>query len=480
MLIGSYSLQQGWLEENRADYERQFHELTARFAYSDILDGQDPAAPDVVRRVLAPELRERFRSYFRDVLIRSGSTIRASVDLNPLGVLGRRTEFPLQEIREGIRVAMEDRQLVRAGGGFCVAIVVGDAVTGGAWFEPRLPPPPPLPFGVFAIPVVVGTLLFGLVTYVVLARGLMRPLRSFGELADRFGAGAYDLRVPEFEVAELEPVLRAFNSMADRIEGHHQELAREVRRATEEAQRRERAMLQSARLASMGTLAAGIAHEINNPIGGMRNALRRLEKIEGLDDKDRAYLELIRDGLDRVGRIARRVLDFSPRSDTARPFDVRDAIEGARALVDHRLRKQGVELTVDVEAGLPQLVGDRHEFQQVLLNLFLNSLDVLDGRPSGRIDVRAHRVADAIVHIVVKDDGPGMDPALLDRVVDPFFSAKGRPDASGLGLFISASIVRNHGGEMHFESALGAGFEVTIALPIERGGERDAAAGDRL
>jgi C4-dicarboxylate-specific signal transduction histidine kinase len=156
------------------------------------------------------------------------------------------------------------------------------------------------------------------------------------------------------------------------------------------------------------------------------------------------------------------------------PFALGDAVEGARALVEHRLRAQGVALDIDVPADLPPLFGDRHEFQQVLLNLFLNSLDVLEGRePPGRIEVRG-RALETEVEILVRDDGPGMPRDQLARVVDPFFSAKGRPDASGLGLFISASIVRNLGGEMSFESDLGAGFEVRLVLP--RSGRDDGAA----
>jgi signal transduction histidine kinase len=198
----------------------------------------------------------------------------------------------------------------------------------------------------------------------------------------------------------------------------------------------------------------------------MLNAVRTLEKKSELTDRERVYLELVREGLERVGSIARRVLDFSPKSMSPQPFRLADAVEGARALVNHRLRRQRVELAVDLPEDLPELVGDRHEFQQVLLNLFLNSLDVLegeDGAPS--IEVRARRTAAGGVEIEVEDNGPGMPTEDLDRVVDPFYSAKGRPDASGLGMFISYSIVRNHGGELELDSAPGQGFRATIRLP---------------
>src|SRR5690606_17781955 len=182
-----------------------------------------------------------------------------------------------------------------------------------------------------------GTLVFGLLASFVIGRTLVRPLRGIGQTAQRFGEGRYEARMTPVQVPELDVFIEAFNAMAERIEAHHAELAREVQRATEEAQRKERAMLQSARLAAMGTLAAGIAHEINNPIGGMQNAIRRIERNEQLGERERVYVALIRDGLERVGRIARRVLDFSPRTLEARPFALDEAVEGARALVEHRI-----------------------------------------------------------------------------------------------------------------------------------------------
>lgn len=173
VLVASWVLQRQWLESNRARYERQFLDVTDEFGYAELLAERDPAAPAVVRSVLDPELRQVFRTWFSDLLIRSGSTIRTAVDLNPLGARGRPQDFPLQEVREGIRSAMDGRRLVRAAGGFCVRIAVGERVVGGAWFSPRLPPPPPLPFGVVAVPVVVAALAFALVAHWVLERGLV-------------------------------------------------------------------------------------------------------------------------------------------------------------------------------------------------------------------------------------------------------------------------------------------------------------------
>ena len=467
--LSSFELQNSWLERNGRTFEQQVYEEVFRYAYSDVVDDPDAAADRIVRNVLRPELRDRLRVYFKDAFVTNSAESPALVDLNPLGAAERDpATFPFAEIRAGIGTAMRDRELVRAGDGFCVALVSAGRVVGGAWVEPRLPPQPPLPFSVVAVPVVVGTLLIGALTYWLVGRMVVRPLRRVGGTARQFGAGRYDVRLAPVGAPEVDVFLDAFNAMAGRIEGHHAELAAEVERATEEARRRERALVQSSRLASMGTLAAGIAHEVNNPIGGMQNAIRRIGKNPALDDRERVYVELIEEGLERVARTARRVLDFSPRETDARPFRVATAVEGARALVEHRLTRSRIELETDLADDLPEVVGDRHEFEQVLLNLFLNSADVLEGRdPPRTIRVVGRRDPAGGLDLLVEDDGPGIARDQLDRVCDPFFTAKGRPDATGLGLFISFSIIRNLGGAMDIDSDVGEGFHVRIRIPAD-------------
>ncbi len=465
--LTSWAVQRSWLDRNREIYEKRIHDHLLRYAFGGEPGASDGDAPlAFLRRLLAPRLRGELRTYLRDLFLVARASDGMQTEISPLGaVLRDPGTFPLEEVRAGIDAATRERRLIRAANGFCLAVIAEDHVVVGAWFEPVLPPPPQVPATAFAIPLLVGTLLFGFIAHWLIGRGLVRPLRTFGITARKFGEGRYDLRMPAVSDVELAVFTDAFNAMAERIEGHHDELAREVANATEEAKRKERALLQSARLAAVGTLAAGIAHEINNPIGGMQNAIRRLEAREGLGDRERTYLGLIHDGLDRVARITRRVLDFSPKQVAAVPFPVEAAIDGARALVEHRMRLQGVEFVVTLPGDLPLLVGDRHEFQQVLLNLFINSLDVLEGRPTPRqITVTARRLGDRL-ELVVADNGPGMARELLPRVMDPFFSGKGRPDASGLGMFISYSIVRNHGGEMEVDSAPGQGFRTRIVLP---------------
>jgi signal transduction histidine kinase len=465
---GSYSLQEGWLQVHRQFYGEAFESLVAD-AYSPELVSEDERR---IRRLLN---REQFRNMFKDVVLTNGRwPMPGFVNLNPNGALDRDPAvFPREEILRGLARAREERVGFEVAGGFCAPILAGDGVAGAIWYQP-LVPSPELPIGLFAIPVLVSCLLFGFLAYWSIHRSVKLPIVRLGEAARSMGAGKYHARVPRFGAAgELNLLVDAFNAMAGKIEGHTEELSEKVREAVAEAERKERALVVSSRLAAMGTLAAGIAHEINNPIGGMLNAVHRLVQNPELSERDQTYLELVRDGLERVGRTTRRMLDFSPRQIRAERFQLRDAVEGARALVEHRLSAQGLRFDCRLEPDLPALVGDRHEIQQVLLNLFLNSLDAMGNR-SGTISVRGLRDGDR-VEILVADDGPGLGVEDVARVMDPFFSAKGQADASGLGMFISYSIVLNHGGEMEVDSAPGEGFRVRIRMPV---GASDAAPSD--
>lgn len=299
-------------------------------------------------------------------------------------------------------------------------------------------------------------------------------MQKIGIAAQAVASGRYDARMPEMHgVPELHRFVLTFNRMAEKVENHTKHLQEAVQTAVDATEQKERALVQSTRLATIGTLAAGVAHEINNPIGGMQNAINRLLQAEGLSEKQTIYLKLVQDGLARVARTTRRMLEFAPKDAQSASFDVVTAIVGAHALVEHRCEQSNVAFSVKPAKELPLVYGDAHEIQQVMLNLFLNSLDAMgDGVRSnqgGKITVTCSAHA-GMVRVVVADDGPGMAKELLARVFDPFFSKKDRPDASGLGMFISYSIVQTHGGTMVVDAAPGEGFRTTIELPVAPAG----------
>jgi signal transduction histidine kinase len=436
----------------------------------------------VLERVYAPErlsderqvrplvLSSSIREVYEDVVLTSGRPpFEALIYLNPRGAVHRDPDtFPRAEILAGMQQADVQGGLLPVAGGYSYCVRQGDSAAGYLWFLPKHPPSSPTGplLWTALVAVGLGTLAFGVVSFWVVRAAVARPLANLGRAAAAVAAGDYAVRLPDHAaIGELAPVVTTFNRMAAQVQDHTSTLERAVRDAVEQAKQKERALVLSSRLASIGTLAAGVAHEINNPIGGMQNAVNRLLQAPDLAERQRTYLQLVLDGLQRIARTARRLLDFSPRKATGGTFALEVAVEGARALVEHRLQRHGVEVRIDVARQLPHLAGDAHEIQQVLLNLLINSLDALEQKGRGGcITVRA-RAEGSRVHLDVDDDGPGMDPADLPRVFDPFFTKKERPDASGLGMFISYSIVQNHGGEMTVDSRPGEGFHVRIVLP---------------
>lgn len=462
-------------------YRDQGRKLTeSQQAYIDDVQSVLPLV-SVLQDVYSPERLAGAESQVRD-LIRAQSIRGAFVDLmvtsgrppfpgfvhmNPNGAVHRDPDlFQRQAVLLGLEQARDAQGLVRAADGYSMAIRRGGEVVGSLWFRPgQTPRMPSLALWPSLAAVLLGTLLFALLLHQVVRRTVARPLQRIGSAAEAVGAGRYDVQVPEPRgMREILSLVQSFNAMASRVRGHTAELEQAVQAAVRDTRERERALVLSQRLAAIGSLAAGIAHEVNNPIGGMINAVNRLLASSDLNDKQRAYLGLVQDGLQRISRTASKVLGFSPRSIEPQTFRLQVPVEGARALCEHRMQQQGVQFSAHVPAELEPLRGDPHEIQQVLLNLFLNSLDALAGRPGGAITVRGSSAAGRVV-VAVADNGPGMDPALLGRAMDPFFSQKDRPDASGLGLFICWSIVRNHGGEITLDSAPGRGFRVRIELP---------------
>ncbi len=461
-----HEAQQRWFEQQREllqdSVQESFAELERVYTPSAIDDASANAS--VVRDLLR---NQSLRELYDDVIVTSGRPPYTDVDLNSLGALHRDPDtFRLDEIVRGISRAREVDGLFAVADGYCRALRHSGRVVGYLWFVPKFQPrlPATLPLWSALFGVVASTVLFGGVLFWLTRRAVARPLQDVGDGAQAVASGRYDVRLPETSsVPELGPLVATFNRMAQQVESHTATLQRAVQDAVASTEQKERALVQSSRLATIGTLAAGVAHEINNPIGGMQNAVNRLLQTDGLEERQRVYLQLVHDGLARVARTARRMLEFAPKDAQPATFDLKEAVEGAFALVEHRCRQENVRFELRCGEQPALVYGDAHELQQVMLNLLLNSLDAIDGA-GGAVTVALRRDG-AVAHVSVADDGPGMPTELQPRVFDPFFTRKARPDASGLGMFISYSIVQNHGGTMQIESAPGQGFCTRIELP---------------
>jgi len=228
----------------------------------------------------------------------------------------------------------------------------------------------------------------------------------------------------------------------------------------------EAAMLQAARLAAVGQLAASIAHEINNPLYAARNCLYLLEQDLPAELREASYLTIARDELGRIAGIIERMRDFyrPPRGELA-PCDLNRLLEETLTITSLNSRHIAIQVIFTPAPDLPPVVGSGDQLRQVLLNLLLNAVDAMPG--GGTLTVRT--IAGPKVALVeIQDSGVGIPEEIRAHLFEPFFTTK--PTGTGLGLSISAHIVTQHSGQIEVESELGAGSTFRVALPYQGGG----------
>jgi PAS domain S-box-containing protein len=239
-----------------------------------------------------------------------------------------------------------------------------------------------------------------------------------------------------------------------------------IARDITEMKKLEHQMRSAERLASVGKLAAGVAHEINNPLGGILNCLYNLRKGTLSLSRQEEYLTSMEDGLRRVQRIVRQLLDFSQQHEPELLLtDLNEVVEQVLVLTNHALVANRIRLERQLAPGLPHLMLDRHMIEQVLTNLILNAVQAM--KSGGIITIRT-RASEESCLVQIEDTGCGIPPEVLPRIFDPFFTTKATGEGTGLGLSVSLGIIERHGGHILVDSEVGKGTVFTIQLPISR------------
>ncbi len=313
----------------------------------------------------------------------------------------------------------------------------------------------------------VGTILILLNMYVMLHRFVLRPLNQLAEASAAVASGDFSRTIREpVGTDEMSRALQAFNLMTERIRDYHRQLIKEIEKKGDELKATQHKLVAAQRLTSTGTLAAGIAHEINNPLSGLINMTLRL-KDKSLDDaRKREYLDLIIEGLYKIKTTVDKILLFAPRPTQLRDVNVREILEKAAALVEHKMREKGIVSELRVPEGLPPVQADPSELQQVFLNILINACDAID-HSRGRIDVEIQPLDEAL-RVTVRDNGCGMAEDELSQCFVPFHTTKPEGQGTGLGLPIARSIVDSYGGDIVLESEKGKGTAVHVLLPFAR------------
>jgi len=307
-------------------------------------------------------------------------------------------------------------------------------------------------------------------------RWVVHPIRDLEGGVSRVAKGDFDHRIEIHSGDEIEDLAKAFNDMSSRLSDKYRDLAQQVNE-------RSRQLVRSERLAGVGFLAAGVAHEINNPLasiafcsealerrfGELFDSLKKASRDAITDDQERdiihKYLKMIQEEAFRCKEITQKLLAFSRGGERKREAtDLAELMQGVLDMVGHLQNCKGKDLVFRPTGRLTASVNGQ-EIKQVFLNLVVNALDSMD--EGGRLTI-AHRVRPGMVELVFQDTGCGMTAEVLENIFEPFYTKCRTGKGTGLGLSISHRIVTAHGGEIEAESpGLGQGSTFRIRLPLE-------------
>jgi two-component system, NtrC family, sensor kinase len=315
----------------------------------------------------------------------------------------------------------------------------------------------------------------------LLHRMIYVPLTDLERGARRLATGNFDKPIPVRGDDEFGSLAKSTNAMMVNVKKSHEELAgwvekleEKVKERTEELRLAEAEVARGEKLASIGQLAAGIAHELNNPLTGVLTftSLLRQKMPEGSADAE--DLDLVIRETKRCASIIRRLLDFAREKTPEKALvNLNQLVVDTVRFVERSAALQQVEIVTELDDDLPQLSVDGDLIKQVLMNILVNAQQAIDG--PGRVTVRSRLLPARklpgggepapVVEIAISDTGCGIPAANLQRIFDPFFTSKEVGKGTGLGLSVSYGIVRSHGGEIEVESTVGEGSTFRILLP---------------
>jgi signal transduction histidine kinase len=244
----------------------------------------------------------------------------------------------------------------------------------------------------------------------------------------------------------------------------------ELERMTAELTTAQDQLIRSTRLAAVGRLSAGVAHEIGNPLAAIRGLLDLMQAGDLDPEEEREFVGRAQREAERIHHTIRDLLDFSRNEPVQEgrvesSADLSEVVSDTVKLIDRQSRFRDIDLALTLDEGLPRVRGDHERLRQLLLNLLFNAADALDGK--GRIEVRASS-GGGVVQLTVEDDGPGIDREIIEQVFDPFVTTKTSGQGTGLGLAVCHTIVEQLGGAIEVTNREQGGAAFAVRLPAAR------------
>lgn len=346
----------------------------------------------------------------------------------------------------------------------------------------------------------------------LLSRVLVKPIKDLVRLTQKISEGDFSQKIEETSRNEIGQLIGSFNRMIERLKENHESMENyleSLELANKKLKQAQEELIRTEKLASIGRFAAGVAHEVGNPLGAILGYTSILQK-EGMDrEESKDYLKRIEKEIDRINRIVRELLDFArPSKFEIKDVEIHLVIENTLSLLSYQKNFKNIESRLDLQSDLPKIKGDESQLSQVFMNIILNAVDAMQNGGILTIQTRTHIVealdedrfqrvyprrrrgdpmesdysrkrkadpltalfkkfseGDQLVEIRISDTGIGIRKEDLENIFDPFFTTKAPDKGTGLGLSISLRIVESLGGEIKVTSEIGKGTTFEIYFP---------------
>ena len=327
--------------------------------------------------------------------------------------------------------------------------------------------------------ILMDTVILVLVGYVLLSRIVVKPIDKLLAMTGAYKDGFMVPALPESSKDEIGDLTRSLSHMLRRLDENKRDLQSHIsslEKANQELRQAQDEIIRSEKLASVGRLAAGIAHEIGNPIGIILGYLDLLNSGDVTEAEKKDFLNRIESEITRVNRIIRQLLDFSrPSSGEPEKTRVHDMVKVTLSMLEPQPMMEGIRTGLELKAQKDTVLADPNQLQQVFLNIIMNAADALTGgKGEGtlrQLTIRSERIGGSI-ELRFSDNGPGIPQKELLRIFDPFYTTKEPGKGTGLGLSVCYRIVEGLGGTIRAESKTGEGMTIIVSLPLYDGKEK--------
>ncbi|MGZ3749297.1 MAG: sensor histidine kinase, partial [Pseudobdellovibrionaceae bacterium] len=365
---------------------------------------------------------------------------------------------------------------------------------------------------IIAITVIFDAIVLIIFGSFLLSRVLVKPIKDLVRLTQKISEGDFSQKIEETSKNEIGKLIGSFNRMVERLKENQESLENyleSLEATNKQLKQAQEELIRSEKLASIGRFAAGVAHEVGNPLGAVLGYTSLLKK-EGVDrEESKDYLKRIEEEIERINKIVRELLDFArPSKSEIREVEINKIIESTLSLLSHQKNFKNIETQLDLQSDLPLIKGDESQLSQVFINIILNAIDamptggilqiqtqdhVLEYLYSDRFQrisfprrksdpvesdyshlrksdpfsalLRKFSKGDRLVKVRIADTGSGIEKKDLENIFDPFFTTKPPDKGTGLGLSISLKIVESLGGEIRVESTVGKGTAFEVYFP---------------